>query len=296
MKAQDTRLGIALMSATMFVFAMQDGISRHLGAHYSILMVVMIRYWFFAAFVTAVAARRAGGLAQAAATRFPVLQIARGVVLALNICVATLGFVRLGLVDSLAVMVVYPLIITALSGPVLGERVGWRRWAAVAAGLVGLMVILDPTSGALSLPALLPLAAAGLMAAYALMTRYVARGDSAAVSFFWTGVSGAVAMTLAGVWFLGPMAPADWGWMALLCLTGSLGHWLLIRAYEVAEASAIQPFTYLQLVFGSALGLIVFGDSLRANVAVGSAIVVGAGLFALWREHVTKRPEGRDGG
>jgi drug/metabolite transporter (DMT)-like permease len=90
-------------------------------------------------------------------------------------------------------------------------------------------------------------------------------------------------MTAVGVWFWQPMTPGDWGWMAVLCVTGATGHWLLIRAYEVAEASAVQPFAFLQLVFAGVLGITVFGDVLSANIVVGGAVVVAAGLFTLWR-------------
>ena len=76
--------------------------------------------------------------------------------------------------------------------------------------------------------------------------------------------------------------------MATLCVTGVLGHWLLIRCYEVAEASAVQPFAYFQLVFAAMLGLVVFGESIRTNVAFGAALIVAAGLFTLWRERTQR--------
>ena len=281
--AQDTRLGIWLMVATTVVFSFQDAISRHLAGEYNVLMIVMIRYWFFAAFVVAVAARQAGGVRKAAATRQPGLQIARGLLLAAEVCVMVLAFVVLGLAATHAVFAAYPLIVAALSGPVLGERVGWRRWTAIAAGFVGILIILDPGSDALQASALIPLAAALGFALYSLLTRRAARLDSAAVSFFWTGTVGAVFMTVVGIWFWEPMAPRDWGWMALLCCTGAFGHWLLIKTYEVAEAGAVQPFAYLQLVWASALGLLLFGETLAPNLVLGASIVVGAGLFTLWR-------------
>ena len=90
-----------------------------------------------------------------------------------------------------------------------------------------------------------------MFAVYGLLTRYVARKDSATVSFFWTGVVGAVAMTPFGLAHWVWMTPVDWGWMALLCCTAALSHWLLIKSYAVAEASAIQPFAYLQLVWAT---------------------------------------------
>jgi drug/metabolite transporter (DMT)-like permease len=283
MAEQDTRLGIWLMVATTFVFALQDGISRHLASEYNVLMVVMIRYWFFAAFVVTVAVRQAG-LRAAAATEQPLLQVFRGLLLAAEICVMVLAFVLLGLVESHAVFASYPLLIAALSGPVLGERVGWRRWAAIGVGFLGVLIILRPGFTVFSPAALVPLLSASMFALYGLLTRYVGRRDSTATSFFWTGTVGAVFMTAIGIWFWEPMTAPDWVWMGCLCITGASGHWLLIRTYEVAEASAVQPFAYLQLVFASTIGLTVFGEELAWNVALGAAIVIGAGLFTLWRE------------
>tara|TARA_R110002073_G_scaffold114983_2_gene252471 strand:- start:1259 stop:2122 length:864 start_codon:yes stop_codon:yes gene_type:complete len=280
----DTRLGIALMIATTAVFAAQDGISRHLAGEYNVYMVVMIRYWFFALFVTALVARKPGGLHRAMASPQWLLQSFRAVLLVLEIMVTVLSFVLLGLVESHAIFTSYPLIIAALSGPVLGETVGWRRWAAIGVGMIGILIILRPGAAVFSLTALIPLLAAAMFALYGLLTRFAARKDPAMTSFFWTGTVGAVAATLIGIWFWEPMARPDWGWMGLLCLTGALGHYLLIKTYEVAEASAVQPFAYFQLVFVSILAVTVFGEVVEWPVMLGAAIVVGAGLFTFWRE------------
>lgn len=285
-RPSDDRLGIALMVATTAVFAAQDGLSRHLADAYNVPMTVMIRYWFFAAFVIAVAARRAGGVRAAAATAQPALQAGRGLLLVAEICVMVAGFVLLGLVEAHAIFAAYPLLVAALSGPVLGERVGWRRWVAIGVGFLGVLVILQPGIAVFSAAALIPLAAALMFALYGLLTRFAARRDTTATSFFWTGVVGAVAMTLVGVWFWEPMTPADWAWMACLCLTGATGHWLLIRCYEVAEASVVQPFAYFQLVFAAAIGVWVFGEAVRWNVVAGGGIVIAAGLFTLARARV----------
>lgn len=284
MTETNTRAGIALMILTMAIFATQDGISRHLASEYNVIMVVMIRYWFFSLFVLTISARRAGGLRRAAATDQPVLQTVRGVLLAAEICVMVLAFTLLGLIDSLAIFIAYPLIVAALSGPILGETVGPYRWAAIAIGFVGMMVILQPGTGVFSPYALIALTSASMFALYTLLTRFAARKDSTATSFFWTGVVGAIAMTVVGVWFWESMQGNDWLWMAALCVTGAGGHYLLIRVYELAEASAVQPFAYLQLVFASLIGISVFGETLKPNVAIGVLIVIGAGLFTLWRE------------
>ena len=283
---QNQRLGIWLMIATTIVFALQDGISRHLVANNNVFMVVMIRFWFFALFVMALAARSEGGLRAAVRSKRPWTQIFRGVLLVAEVCVMVVAFVELGLIESHAVFIAYPLIVAALSGPILGESVGWRRWAAIGVGFVGVLIILQPGVAVFSPWALLPLLSAFMFALYGLLTRFVARDDSAQVSFFWTGVAGAAAITPFGLMHWQTMSPDMWGWMATLCLTAALGHWLLIRAYAVAEASALQPFAYLQLVWVSVLGLFLFGEDLRLNVAIGAATVAAAGLFALWRERV----------
>ena len=284
----NTRLGIMLMIATTFVFAMQDGLSRHLAGEYNVMMIVMIRYWFFAAFVITIAKRQTGSIRAAAATSQPILQTLRGLLLAVEINVMVYAFVLLGLVESHAIFASYPLMVAALSGPVLGEKVGWRRWAAIAAGFVGVVIILQPGVTVFAPAAIVPLISAMMFALYALLTRYAARRDSTATSFFWTGTVGAVAATILGAAFWEPMSGPDWIIMACLCVTGASGHWLLIKCYEVAEAGAVQPFAYLQLVFAASLGILAFGETLELHVAVGAAIVVAAGIFTLLRGRKAK--------
>ncbi len=283
MTEQNTRLGIYYMVATTLVFAAQDGISRHLASEYNVSMTVMLRYWFLAAFVITVASRKAGGIRAAAASKLPLLQGFRAVLLVAEIHVMVLSFVYLGLVESHAVFACYPLLIAALSGPVLGEHVGWRRWSAIGVGFVGILIILQPDDGVFSPLAAIPFLSALLFALYGLLTRYVGRVDSAATSFFWTGTVGALCATAIGLWFWEPMAPRDWAWMGALCVTGAIGHFLLIKSYELAEASAVQPFAYLQLPFAALIGLVVFGEALRSNVILGAGLIVAAGLFTLWR-------------
>lgn len=279
------------MVATTLVFAVQDGLSRHLASEYNVMMIVMIRYWFFAAFVVAIARRKAGGIRTVARTSQPILQALRGLLLAAEICVMVAAFTILGLVESHAVFTCYPLLVSALSGPILGERVGWRRWAAIGVGFIGVLIVLQPGMTVFEPAAAIPFLAAGMFAVYGLLTRYVARKDSTATSFFWTGAMGAIAMTFAGVWYWQPMVATDWIYMACLCITGVTGHWLLIRCYEAAEASAVQPFAYLQLVFASIIGITLFGETVRTNVAIGAGLIVAAGLFTFWREGRQRRAD-----
>ncbi|MDF1620819.1 DMT family transporter [Pseudothioclava nitratireducens] len=283
MAEQDTRKGIWLMVAVTFIFAMQDGISRHIAGEYNVFMALMVRFWFFAGFVIVLAARAPGGLKKATRSAQPLVQIVRSVIMIVEVIVMVQAFVLLGLVETHAVFASYPLIVAVLSGPILGEKVGWRRAIAIAIGFVGVLIILEPGFGVFSAKALVPLAAAFLFALYSLLTRYVGRKDPASVSFFYTGVVGAIVVTAIGLPYWEPLAPADWGWMAVLCLTASTAHFLLIKAYEVAEASAIQPFAYLQLVWAAGLGMIVFDEVLEPNVAIGAGVVAAAGIFTILR-------------
>lgn len=288
-KQDKTGLAIVLMCVVSFIFALQDSFSRILGSEYPAVLIVMIRYWVFAAFVTVLVSRQPGGLRRAIRTKRPLTQIARGVILAAEVLLMVEAFVRLGLIETHAVFAVYPLLIAALSGPILGEKVGWRRWTAIGFGFAGILVVLNPGGGVMSFAALLPFAAASLFALYGLLTRHVSRDDPAMVSFFWTGIAGAVAITLVGIWDWQWLAPTDWIWMGALCVCGMTSHYLMIRSYEMAEASALQPFAYTQLVWISFIGVLFFSETLRTNVVVGACIVVGAGMFTLWRQRQKAR-------
>ena len=290
----NSRLGIALMILTTMIFAAQDGVSRYLGERYSVMTIIMIRYWFFAAFVVVLSASRAGGIRRVARTRQMPLQIFRGVLLAFEICLTVVSFVLMGLIGTHAIFAIYPLLIAALAGPVLGEYVGWRRGVAILVGLAGVLVILRPGYQVFSAQALIPLAAAFLFALYGLLTRRVARHDSAETSFFYTGIAGAVAMTLVAPFWWTPIHGAvDWTWMAVLCVMGALGHFTLIKVYEVAEAGTVQPFAYFQLVFVSIMALAVFGERPDGWTVAGAAVILAAGVYTLLRQARLGRKAGR---
>lgn len=286
---QNTKRGIGLMIASAAIFAVQDGITRQLGVDVNVFMLVTVRFWVFAAFVLLVSARAPGGLRRAARTAHPMLQTLRGVLLIAEICLMVVAFVNLGLIETHAIFACYPLLVAALSGPILGEKVGWRRWSAIGIGFIGMLIILDPGHGVFTLWSLVPFGGALTFAIYSLLTRYVAKNDSAQVSFFWTGIIGAVVITPLGLMHWQGMSSGDWTLLAILCVSAILGHGLLIKAYDVAEASAIQPFAYFQLPFVSVLGLVFFNETLRVNVIFGAALVVGAGLFTLWRQRVKEK-------
>lgn len=285
------RRGIGYIVLATVIFAAQDGITRHLASAYSPAMVTMMRFWFFAVFTLAMSYRQPGGVVGLVRTRTPWLQIARGVFLIANILLMSAGFTKLGVIQSHAIGAINPLIISILSVLVLGEVMGWRRWVAVGVGFLGELVILAPGGGVLSAWALLPAAAALCWAVYAVLTRLVSRQDSAATSFLYTGLVGCAVSTAVGVFWWQDMTGPDWAWMAVLCVFSASGHWAVVKAYSTAEAAAVQPFSYLQLVWVSILGVSLFGEVLRPNVAAGAVMVVAAGVFTIWRQQMRARAE-----
>ena len=267
------------------IFAGQDAITKYLGDRYPPLFITMIRFWAFAVFVFCFAASSPGGVRGAVTTRRPWLQIVRGLLLVAEIVVIVFSYVHAGLAMSQSIFQATPLIITILSIPLLGETVGWRRGAAVLVGLIGVLVIINPVDIHFDMSLLLPLGASVLFALYSIATRAVSREDSAVTSLFYAGVAGAVAISLIGPFYWTEVRGPDWFALAALCVCGTLSHYFLIRAYGLLPAAEVQPVTYFQLVLNVILAVSLFGEIITPNMVVGAVIVVGAGLFTIWREH-----------
>ena len=283
-EGNQVRFGIILMILATLSFALQDGLSRFLAGNYNVYMIVMIRYWFLFILVVFVASRSQKGLLKTASTNFLLLQILRGILLAFEIIVSVHAFVYIGLINTSAIFSSYPLIATLLSIPILKEVIGWKRFTAILFGFLGVLLILRPGSGIFSLYMFLPVCSAFAFAIYAILTRYVSKMDSPETSFFWTGLVGIIAMTGVGVWFWEQPNAIDWLWILLLCIFSTLGHFLLIKSYDLAAVSIVQPFSYFHLIFISFIGFLMFGEPLTLNIILGSIIVICAGIFTLKRQ------------
>lgn len=279
-------VGVACVVLATIIFAWQDAITKTLVADYPITFIVMVRYWVFFLAGLYMVKQADGGLRRNVRSSRPVLQCLRGILLVAELVFIGLAFRSLGLAETTALFQTYPLFGTLLAAIVLKEAFGWRRCLALIAGFVGMLVMIRPGAGVLSVGALYALGAAVLFAFYMILTRLVGRSDHPATSLFYVGLVGTVVMTAGIPVFWVNMAGTDIWLLALLCLTSVSGHFLMIKALSHAPVTVIQPFNYLQLVWSIFVGLVVFGDMPDKWTLIGAAIVVASGLFVLYRERV----------
>jgi len=174
--------------------------------------------------------------------------------------------------------------IVALSVPVLGETVGWRRWSAVGIGFIGTLIIVRPSSGVFEPAALLAILCALVYAVYNLMTRLVSRHDRFETSLLYFGLVGMAASVVPAVLAWEKLA-GDAGWLlAAVCVCSVTAHFLLIKALQLAEANVLQPFNYLILVWAMLMGWVFYGEVLDRLAIAGAALVVASGLYIGFRE------------
>jgi len=219
------------------------------------------------------------------ATRKPRTQIARSLLLltSTSFFFTALGYVPLA--DATAVSFTAPLVVAALAGPMLAERVGLAHWLAIAAGFVGALIIIRPGAAGANPHLLLVLGSAACYAVYQILTRRVAGFDPPETSVTYSALVGTVVLS-AVVPLVWRTPDRLWQWLVLLALglLGGLGHYCVARALLWAPASIVSPFHYVQLVGAAAMGYLAFGDVPTTGMWLGSAVIVASGLAIAWRE------------
>ncbi len=285
--------GIALFTLAMLALTCQDAFFKVLVEGYAVGQIVALRYAVFLALALWLVRRE--GLASALATRHPILQIVRALVLLADVGCFVLAVRHLPLANAHAIIALSPLMALVLAIPLLGERVGLRRWSAVAVGLAGMLIVLRPGPSGLDAGMLYALGAACFYALYNVLTRRAALVDGTAPTILYTALVGALATAL--------IAPAAWrapdasGWLqfAAMGLLGALGQVLAIWASRDAEASLLQPFVYSQLLWALLLGLAIFGDWPDGPTLAGAALIVAGGVYAALRGRTRARTSPRPG-
>jgi len=279
--------GIALFVLAMLALTCQDAFFKLLVADYAVVQIIALRYALFLLLALWIAGRE--GLAAAFATRHPWLQITRALVLLGDVGCFVAAVSYLPLANAHAIIALSPLVALVLAIPVLGERVGPRRWTAVLIGLTGMLVVLRPESSGFEPGMAFALAAAILFALYNVLTRRATLIDGTGPTILYTALVGALVTGLAAptVW----RAPdaADWAMFAAMGLLGGLGQVLSVWASRDAEASLLQPFVYTQLLWAVLLGLAIFSDWPDARTMAGAALIVAGGVYAARRHRARER-------
>ncbi len=280
--------GIVLLLLATVLFAGQDAITKQLTNTVSVTQIMLVRYISFTVFACVYAASRMK-LLQAAKSGVTGLQLGRCLIMCTEIGLFAYAVRSLGIAEIHTIFSCFPLIITALSVPLLGESVGWRRWLAVFTGFVGTIIILQPGVGVLNPAALLALLCAFLYSVYNILTRLVSRTDCFETSLLYFGVVGLIASSIA---VIGRWQQPDTQTALLLlavCVTSVSAHMFLIKSLELAAAVVLQPFNYFILVWAVLIGYVFFGETLAVHEIVGVFIVVASGLYIGLREYVLAR-------
>ena len=275
--------GILWMLATMFCFIALDAIMKHLMENYSLVQVTWGRFFFATVIAVIVCGPRLGALA---VSRHPKLQLLRSVILMSTTGLFNAGIRTTPLATGTTIMFLSPILITLLSIPMLGEKVGVKRWIGVIFGFVGAMIVVRPWSeglGGATSGVLFLLVAALCNANYQIITRKV-RGDDPLTSLLYTAVAGAIVTSAIVPWFWSWPTAEAWFLLFLSGVAGGLGHLCLIRAVRMAPASVVSPFSYSSLIWATMFGFIIWGDFPDLWTWVGAGLIIASGLYIFHRE------------
>ncbi|MDP1729730.1 MAG: DMT family transporter [Devosia sp.] len=283
MRADNVGLGIGLTIVAILIFGVQDAMAKTLVQTYSPFQLAMMRYWAFAAF-SLVLVMRQGPLREAFRSSSPGLQVARAALLVFDIWFFAAALKTVPLAELQAITLVYPLMVTLVAIPILGERVGPFRLGAVTVGFLGALVIVRPGGLPLDRGVAYAILSASFYALYIALTRKVSSQDSTATSMVYVGVIGLVLTTGVGIFFWEPMDLESLGIMLLVMVTSTAAHGLMMVALSRAPASVIQPFNYTALPWGIAMSYLFFGHLIDTVSLMGAAVIVGAGLVVMARE------------
>lgn len=213
-------------------------------------------------------------------------QIVRGMFLFGSTIFNFAALQTLQLAETMSIYFFAPMVITALAGPLLGEWAGWRRWMAVIAGFVGVLVITRPGVGAFEMGHVYAICSTLCYCSYVIMTRHMAASETAESLIFYSALAPVVLMSPV-VPYTASLPAEPWHWLILIALGffGGFGHWLLIKAYRQATTTALAPYPYLQMVWMIGLGYLIFGQFPDGWTLGGAAIIVASGLYIVHREH-----------
>lgn len=281
--------GPMLMLLGMLMFALNDAMGKWLVASYGLGQVVLLRS--LAALLILVPMVWKAGFGNLLGVERPAMQFFRVVFSTAEVFCFYYAVMYLPLADVMTYWLAAPIYVAACSPFLLGERVGWRRWTAIAVGFVGVIVTLEPSSAMFSLPAVISIVGSAAFAFMMISGRFLRGTPDSTLVFFQVMGAG-----IAGLAF----APVDWSPIAStrdLLLLGLLGivamaaHMLVNRALKISDAATVAPLQYTLLLWAVVFGWMFFGDTPRLGMMVGAALIVASGLFIFIREQALKKSQ-----
>ena len=273
---------IALMCAGLLCLSVNDAIAKWFAPHYHPLQIIFVRQLLALPMVvgTALALRGPASLK----TGTLKVHALRGLML---VVAATCFFLSLGylpLAEATTLIFAAPIFITALSVPLFGERVGWRRWSAVLFGFLGVLIVVRPGIAAFQPAALFALSAAALYALIMLSARWIDRGEGFWTMVFYFTLFPALFSGLGALWVWQPLRAEDLSLFVLLAIAGTLGITLISQAFRVGPAAVVSPFEYTILLWASLWGWLVWNEIPDAWTYLGAAVIAASGIYIVIRE------------
>lgn len=282
MRSESLR-GIGAMLVAVAAFAAMDAVLKVLASAYPAMQVTTLRGASSLPFVLAGVA--IGGRWQDLRPVRLSLHLVRGVLGIIMVAGFVYAVKALSLADAYSIFFVAPLMVTAFAVPVLGEKVDWRRWAAIIIGLAGVLAMLRPSASSLgTIGAVGALVSALAYAMSAISVRILTRTDTTVSMVFWFLVMLTIFSGVLGAADWTPVRPQDWLWIAGLGAAGSVGQHFITEAFRHAPASVIAPFEYTALLWGVAIDWAFWDVLPGSKVFLGGGVVIGAGLYLIWRE------------
>ena len=281
------------MLSAMALLPFLDVVAKHLGRQGVPVMQIVWARLFFGALMTLPFALRIGGI-RGLVPNLPAMHALRAslIISATAFFFAALHY--LSIAETLAIFFVQPLIVTILSPVVLGEHVGIRRWAAVTVGFIGTLIIIRPGFQDFSPGMFLALCSGTSLAIYLLLTRKIAGSAPAILTTFYTSLTGALVMSVIVLFYWIPPTPSQWGFFVLLSLIANFGHYLIVKAYDHAEASLLAPLAYTEMIMATFAGWYFFGDFPDGWTFVGVGVLISSAVYISMRERVRRIDPVRD--
>ena len=275
--------GILLALLAFGSFATHDALIKLLGGQYTVFQIMFFSVLF--SFIPMTMALTADTTVANLRPRHPWLVAIRTITMITAMVSAFIAFTRLPLAQTYALLFATPLLITALSIPFLGERVGVRRWIAVVVGLVGVVIVLRPGAVPLELGHFAAMVASLAAAISSIMVRRAGPEERSAVLILYPMLANILLMAMILPWVYVPMPFTDLALFATVGLLATLGQFLIVAAYKTAPAARVAPMQYSQILWAVPYGFIMFGDVPDIWVGVGSLVIIASGLFIVWREN-----------